>query len=434
MPDRSKDQLISEKEFIPILNEITMGFFRLLNLIGQKSPKTWPKRYYSILSEKAHNLETYLDDYNARNNKLFSYLTELFASIKWFAYSAFLQKHILVRLGRYNVDLPDAQHEEFVGVSKETLSYLDRSLLALLDELMKEAKKLKLVIPEEGPDRVTNHDPFVRNVLPQNIDDEGIVEQKHIIAEVATLYKNVAGTLKKLKVRKEFGAEEIKKQTLQDFDETKARHLESLIHNIQSKYDTYLKNTALESKHKELRMLRGYASIALHLFEMATILVHFYERHENDIRYEKTAEKLSAIIPKEDLLQVLNGQVRYYGIWIFLKGETYADEIVRRFMEIQTIRVKPKEGFALHARPLSLIAKIAMHYNTLLEIEIDEKSCNAGSIMQMILMAGNNPRPEEIIFRGEERALRDVKDLFEFGFLEFVDSDEVPARLNYLMQ
>ena len=99
-----------------------------------------------------------------------------------------------------------------------------------------------------------------------------------------------------------------------------------------------------------------------------------------------------------------------------------------------TVSITPREEFCMHARPLSLIAKVAIHYNTPLEIEIEGKSCNAGSIMQMILIAGDNPRPSEILFRGEERALNDVKDLFALGFLDQIACEEVPHHLQYLFK
>jgi hypothetical protein len=49
-------------------------------------------------------------------------------------------------------------------------------------------------------------------------------------------------------------------------DEERARQLESQTHSIQSKYDTYIKNTAIESAHPNLRSLRGHTSaVADHL-------------------------------------------------------------------------------------------------------------------------------------------------------------------------
>ena len=434
MSTSKKTMLISEKEFLPILNTVAQDFFLHLNLVVAKSPNEWVKRHYSILSEKAHTLESLLDDYHARKNKTFSFLTELFASIKWFGYSASLQKHLLIRFPQYELDLSTRLSSEFIEESEKNLEWLHLSNIRLLEYVVKEANKLELELPQGLPEEIPDHDPLERKGLPHNIDEEEIVDQKHIVAEVATRFKNLAEEFRKIRVNKDVDLDNIINQTLYDFDETKSRHYESLIHNIQSKYDTYIQKTKLESKHPELAALRGYASLALHLFQMATVLVHFYERHESDIRYEKTKKQISSIIPKEDLLGVLHGYARYYGIKFFLEGEKHADRIIEQFIKIVTVSITPREEFCMHARPLSLIARVAIHYNTPLEIEIEGKSCNAGSIMQMILIAGDNPRPREILFRGEERALKDVKDLFALGFLDQIACEEVPHHLQYLFK
>ncbi|MBU0756138.1 MAG: HPr family phosphocarrier protein, partial [Planctomycetes bacterium] len=417
MKSLENEGLITEEAFVPILSGLTHDFFKLVNLITHKPTANWTKQYYSTLSQKAHALETHLDDYHARYNKKFSYFTELFALIKWFSNSGYLQKHILLRFSRYPLVLSDSLKKEFLDESKKNLDYINRAILSLIEQLYRESEAIQMDVPKERIEELVSDDVTERWLLPQNIDEEDTVQRQHIIAELATLYKNVVESLKKIHVSKDVEFESIKSQTFYEFDETKTRQFEMLIHNIQSKYDTYIKNTVVESKHPMLASLRAHASVALHLFEMSTILVHIYERHENDIRYEKTKEKTNTIIPKRDLLSALNGYVRYYGIMFFLEGEKQADAIIDAFIVINSIEVDTKNRFSIHARPLSLIAKVALHYNTPLEIEIEGQRCNAGSIMQMILLAGNNPRPEKIIFRGEDRALRDVKDLFELIIL-----------------
>jgi phosphotransferase system HPr (HPr) family protein len=434
MKSLENEGLISEEDFIPILNGITSGFFKLVNLITQKPTDAWTKRYYSLLCEKAHALESNLDDYHARYNKKFSYFTELFALIKWFSNTGFLQKHLLNRFPRYTIEVSDELRNEFLEESRRSLEFINRAILIFIDQLYQEAKLLKLKIPKEKAKEPVSDEVYEKWLLPQNIDEEEIVEQNHIIAELATLYKNVVESLKKIKVDKDVEFESIKSQTFYEFDETKTRQYESLIHNIQSKYDTYIKNTGNETRHPHLALLRGHTSVALHLFEIATILVHIYERHENDIRYEKTKERTNALLPKRDLLKVLNGYSRYYGIKFFLEGEKHADSIINAFIEIKSIEIDTDNQFAIHARPLSLIAKIALHYNTPLEIEIEGQTCNAASIMQMILLAGNNPRPQKIVFRGEDRALRDLKDLFETIILTDREMEDAPPHLKYLSQ
>jgi len=255
-----------------------------------------------------------------------------------------------------------------------------------------------------------------------------------MVAEVASLFKKMADIFRNMHVNKEESIENIRSQILYDFDETKTRHLESLIHNIQSKYDTYIKGTSAESKHPALSYIRGHASVSLHLYEIATMLVHFYERYENDIRCEEAQKKVCRIIPQDDLLIQLNRYVRYYGKRFIMEGERHADKIIKTFLKLKTITIAYNRKSSLHARPLSLIAKIALHYNTPLEIEINGERCNASSIMKMIMMVGNMKDTEKFIFRGEDQALKDVKKLFDIEFFRDGDTSKVPPQLRYLLQ
>ena len=70
------------------------------------------------------------------------------------------------------------------------------------------------------------------------------------------------------------------------------------IHNLQSVYDTYIKDTKIETDNTALNSMRGCISVALHLAEIATTLSHFYERHESDLRHEIVRDKIEAIIDK----------------------------------------------------------------------------------------------------------------------------------------
>jgi len=433
MKELKNGNVISEKHFIPLLDEVASDFLELSFLIEQQPINEWAKRYYALLSEKAHDLESFLDEYHARNNQDFIFITELFASLKWFGLSGFIQKHILIRFGNYGLDLPENVINEFLTESRKSLVYINESILSILSHVHKEATRIGLTHPKSSGIKMTGFDSFERMYLPHTVGDEKTSDPNSIIAELATRYKSTCNSLKKIHIRKDLEIDSIRNQTIYQFDETKSRHLESKIHNIQSRYDTYVKNSVIESRHRSLPCLRGFSSISFHLLEIATILVHFYERHLSEVRSEESTRKISGIIQKDALLKILNDYYRFYAIKFFLDGEHHADSIVEEFIRIKNIDIVPPVEFSLHARPLSLIARIAMHYNAPLEIEVDGNKCNAGSIMQMILLAGNNPKPKKITFIGEERALSDLKDLFDIGCLERGNVEDLPPHLNYLI-
>lgn len=53
-------------------------------------------------------------------------------------------------------------------------------------------------------------------------------------------------------------------------DEEQCRFFEAHIHNLQSRYDTYIKGTEAKWKKYDLRLFRGIVSLTLHLIECTT--------------------------------------------------------------------------------------------------------------------------------------------------------------------
>ena len=97
---------------------------------------------------------------------------------------------------------------------------------------------------------------------------------------------------------------ELKLAVLKTYNEKRARMHKNLIHNIQSDYDTYIKNTKIEVAYKELKILRGYVSMPLHLLDVSLWLAHFYERHEDEIRPGMNRTRISMIVNKDIILDI----------------------------------------------------------------------------------------------------------------------------------
>jgi phosphotransferase system HPr (HPr) family protein len=269
-----------------------------------------------------------------------------------------------------------------------------------------------------------------RKHLHHNLDEADITDEEQKIAEVASKFLAAYDTFAALKVRPFRTREEVAAFVREHLDEERARQLESQTHSIQSKYDTYIKNTAIESAHPNLRSLRGHTSLMLHLFEMTTDLIHFYERHENDIRSESAKENIARIIDKGAVLDCAVNFCIGTCAKVFETGRRLALEIIPTFVEIQDVVLAIPTGMTLHARPLSRIVHIANRYGTPVEMEISGHKCSANSIMKMIMLAGSNPGVNAVTFRGPTRALADIKLLFGHGLGE--RDDLLPAELDYL--
>jgi phosphotransferase system HPr-like phosphotransfer protein len=85
----------------------------------------------------------------------------------------------------------------------------------------------------------------------------------------------------------------------------------------------------------------------------------------------------------------------------------------------------------LHARPISLLVSIINHYATPVEFEVAGETCNAGSILEMMIAVGSKSEEKQFRFRGDEHPLRDIALLFHHGLGEG-GVDTLPPELGYL--
>lgn len=383
--------------------------------------------FVAALGQAAHALETWLDDFDARNNRTFVIVGELVASVRGLAAVRGLGLHVSRRLPLYH-RLVDGQ--PLVDDLERAGQTLDRGLHNLLGALHREAGRLGLTweaAPFDGTEEVLQRQ---RRLLPRNLDEEETVDERQHIAEIGARFLKVLQTSRSLDLG--FARP---REGLADFVATKAteercRWYESSVHNIQSMYDTYVLQTSVERDHPWLQALRGHASVSLHLLEMATALVHFYERHENDVRHEPARQVISAVVSKDDVLDVaVNVCLRHAYLYVESASAT-AHQILRTFVRQASASLAMPTGVTLHARPLALIVQVARHYGTPLEIALDGEKCSAASLMSLILVGGRHPRPQDIRVTGDARALRDLELLFEAGLGE--TGAVLPPELDYL--
>lgn len=431
IPDGARQGIISEDEFRVVLATKLSEGLRFLNLLMQRPPTEWLRRHFVELGRVAHDLETMLDDHGARNNKSFSYLTELVASLRGLSAVGSTLRHVLARFPRYGVQLGADAQAQFFSETEVTNRFVSQAMMGLLRAVYEELSRLGVQIPSECAADESVHEEGVRLHLHHNIDEEDIVEEEQRIAEIATKYLAAADALAWVGDVRIDGRKELRDFVLAHTDEERSRHYEGLVHSLQSKYDTYIKNTTLEGRHNSLPKLRGHVSLALHLLEVGTQLVHFYERHENDIRYEAAKARIARIVDKTELLDRLVNYCLRFAHHSLESGKRFAEEALRTFVRVQRLEMSLPDGTALHARPISLIVRIVAHYGTHVEMEVDGESANAGSIMELIMLVGGHAEARSFVFRGDARPLQDIRVLFEHGLGED-GLDLLPTTLDYL--
>ena len=251
------------------------------------------------------------------------------------------------------------------------------------------------------------------------------------IAEVATKYKEACGMLEDLGIKRLGDPVRREEYLAAHFSEERSRVYEATVHNLQSAYDTFIKNTVIESRDARLPRLRGHISVALHLLEVATELIHFVERHEAEERTRDAARRLSALVSREDVRQLTLDVLLYWAGRVLTSAEPLATELLPAYMDLSELQVELEGDIVLHARPASLIVGIVNHHGTAVEMEVEGATCNAGSILELMMTVGTHPEARSFVFRGDAQPLRDIQLLFENGVGER-GLDALPEELDYL--
>lgn len=431
--ERSLEEVIQERAFAGLLQTQSQTFFRLSNSLVARDHRGWSKRHLNQLISESDSLESFLDDYGARYNRTYSLLRELVASLRWFASSAFSLAHLSSRFESYNLDglVSVTELDEVREAIEGSREFLLGMLGRLLETTRAEADKLGL---ERTPELYPDNDLEAlspRKRLPRNVGQEVSDDEGQRISEVASKYLASCELLEGLGIRRIASPDERMQVLGRICTEARARVYEATVHNLQSTYDTFIKNTVIEGRDDRLPRLRGHMSTALHLLEAVTFLTHFVERHESGVRSEAAEQEIGKLIDRAEVQAVILNQLLFEGNRLMQLGRGLAEELLHAYTNLQELVVDLPDDLKLHARPASLIVGIVGHHGTPVELEVDGHKCNAGSILELLVTVGSHPEAARYVFRGDENPLRDIGLLFETGLGE--DGLEgLPSSLGYL--
>ncbi|MBI3601010.1 MAG: hypothetical protein HY097_10285, partial [Nitrospinae bacterium] len=319
MVSESLNKVISNEEFLQLIQEASSEFFKIYNFIVTNSPEL-TKKFYSNLMNEADHFEIFLDDHGARQNRTWIFFAELVASIRNFAIASFQLKHLIDRYPDYNIWDSEKEREEFTGEAVKTLDFFNEAIKSLFKTANAEAMSLKIIIPEERLGKEEFKEVAVKKQLPRNAEEERVINEEERILELSRKYRKVAKILREENLGRRRSVDELTDFIPSQMDEKKAQKIKNIIHSVQSDYDTYVKNTPIERTNENLKRIRGHISLPLHLMEMVRWLSHFYERHENQIRKGAVKEKIAQIIDKNTLLDRIVNFALFYSDKYLQKG------------------------------------------------------------------------------------------------------------------
>lgn len=431
--DRPLEEVVVEAAFAPLLGKESQTFCRLANALRASPTGPWSKGLFQRLAHEANRLESFLDDHGARFNRNFSLTRELVASVRWLSLAGFSLSHLTARLDTYG--LGQALSGEEQGRLRSTLDqgrmFLRASIELLLQRQREDFERLSVVWDPNlaSPDEA--YLSAVRRRLPRNLGQEEPTDDSQRIAEIASKYLAACAMLDALDLQpvSEHGA--LRRKLASVCKEEQARVYEATVHNLQSTYDTHIKNTLVESEDDRLPRLRGLLSAALHLLESVTVLAHFVERHESESRGEATNQTIADIVDGARVRGLMLNELLHWANLLMQRGRATAEELLPNYIELRELRVELPPTLKLHARPAALIVNIVAHHGTPVELEIAGHRCNAGSILEILIGVGSNPDTRQFLFRGDIHPLHDIGLLFESNLGED-GLGNLPSELQYL--
>ena len=429
--ERSLEEVIPERAFAGLLQGRSQTFFRLSTALLATQGEWGKKHFYQLLLE-SEELESFLDDHGARYNRTYGAMRELIASARWFAQTGHSLAHMQSRMEGYGARALCSPTEgaDFDAAFEHARGFVRRSAAALLSAAREEAARLGVELsPEQFPEASFAGSP-VRLQLPRNVGEHEPTEEQQKIAEVASKFLAACSMLEDLRIRRIKGAADRKAFLARLCTEEQARVYEATVHNLQSTYDTHIKNTVLEGRDPRLPRLRGLTSASLHLLECATYLTHFVERHEGSGR-DPVQQRLLAIVPEAEVQDVILNSLFVWADFFLRRGRKVAEELLPAYTDVQELAVELSPDLKLHARPAALIVGIVGHYGTPVELEVGKRRCNAASILEVLVTVGTYADERRYVFRGDVRPLADIKLLFENGLGEN-GLDSLPPALAYL--
>lgn len=429
MHDPPIEKIVPEQDFRAMLQERAAPFLAVCAAPGGSA---WTKRRFFDLSVAADELEAFLDDYGARTNRSFSAFTEWVAALRGFSLAGISLTHLVRRLPSYGVlDRLGDRRVNAIEDLGEALQFVEGKVRDIMGALLDEGRAIGVTELARGEGRAPLDRSVRRFRLPHNVDLDRIDDEEQRIAGVAANYLEVCRLLREVGIQA-IDDEHAREAFLRaNCSEETARLWEARVHNLQSSYDTHVKNTLLETGDPRLQELRGHMAAALHTFEAVTLLVHFVERHERGLRSDVAEDALQRIVPRRDVRAVTLNRLLVWARDFMLSGAELADALVPSYTTASEAILKLADGVMFHARPASLVVAIVQHHGTPVELEVFGERCNAGSILELMIAIGSNPEAREFVVRGDERPLRDLVALFasnlgEGGF------DDLPDALGYL--
>lgn len=373
--------IIGYHDFTRLIARRAARLLRLANYLSARRPTpiVLTRPLVGELLSQSIQVEELLDAYGARNSRQWSRFRSLAATIKLFADVGYELLHIRHSMPSYRL-LPIER--DFATATARSLEFTHDVLTRASSWLIAQAVRLNLPVPADEPHEEDYLEPLPPGRLPHDRPMRKIKSAAETITHLSTAYLKLAAESELLHIVERVDPSQYSGCFPDPLGEDSLRDLQVRFHSLQSLYDTHVSETEIEFLDTDLPILRGHVSIVYHLLEIATLLVHYYERHLN-AETGNLSLRRKPVISAETLLAVLmNYSIAYAGRYLN-HGRHFCHTMLKRYAEVARIEVPVPCYRGFHVRPATLIAKIVQHYGSEVRMELDGQPYDASSPMDI---------------------------------------------------
>ncbi len=373
--------LIDNGDFVDLIDKRACKLLWIARFltIRRDNPISLTRPLVADLLSHSIQLEELLDSYGARNNQQWSRFRSLVATMKLFADVTYELLHIDRFLPSYRL-LPIER--DFATATAQTLDLAHNTLARTANWLLTQANRLGLTIPTDDRRIESYTENLPSGRLPHNRAMRKIKNASETVTYLATAYLNLTADSELLNIAEKVEPKDYATCFPNPISEDNLRYLKVRFHCMQSLYDTYVSETEIEYLDEDLPTLRGHISIVFHLLEIATYLVHYYERHLNVHTGDSNLRRKPVIAAGPLLAMLMNYSIAFAGLYLTY-GRCFCQAMLKRYAKIGKIEVPVPSYRGFHVRPSTLIARIVRHYGSDIVMNLGDQSYDASSPMDI---------------------------------------------------
>ena len=337
------------------------------------------REYLNLLRGSTTRLQEFLDHHGAQHSETWFPFRESIAAAKLFSTVCYALRHVRGSLKHYV--LKDIDSNCRSGMD-QILNAMKDALLNISQGILEQAERCGIDYIETEPLFLPHSDPRFDYRLKPDRNVRHVEKVGEAVVYIATKFLNLAEDRGVRAVLREHDDTPRTDLVPEPISEESLRTVESLFHNLQSFYDTYLFESDVEQQNEDLPYLRGHISIIYHLMEVATNLIHYYVRHMSSLSRDSRTEFRFPMGPDELVNLVFDVPVKFSRLYLE-SAVQLCQKMIQSYSVQAEIDVPIPYYRGFHVRPSTLIASIVAHYGSSVTMELNGQEYDAGLPLEL---------------------------------------------------